>query len=93
VAFYDSVQNPVSFIEPNEYLYGSLVMLEENDDHKIKNLDKFMDENPVFWYVGYSSEGKLDSPSSRLELIQELYFNDTFNQKPAYIAKQYKMKE
>jgi len=93
VAFYDSVQNPVSFIEPNEYLYGSLVMLEENDDHKIKNLDKFMDENPVFWYVGYSSEGRLDSPSSRLELIQELYFNDTFNQKPAYIAKQYKLKE
>lgn len=89
-SFYSTNKNPIYYIEPSDYPYGSLLMLKENDDNKIKDLDQFSNDNPVVWYVGYSKEGKLDPPSSDWQKIQEVTVNDSVSGNPAYIAVQYK---
>lgn len=53
--FYETKDHPVYFVnETTDYKYGSLAMLKDNDQHKIKDLDAFMKEHPTIWYIGVS---------------------------------------
>lgn len=90
-AFYSTSANTVYYIEPSEYPFGSLAMLKNNDDYKIKDIDKFAIDNPIVWYVGYSSDGKLEAPYKNWEKIQEVVVNDSVSGNPAYKAIQFKI--
>jgi len=90
-AFYSTTDSTVYYIAPSDYPYGSLKMLKDNDQFKIKDINAFAKANKTFWYVGYSTEGKLNAPCSNLEAIQEVLVNDTVSGKPAYKAIQYKI--
>jgi mannosyltransferase len=91
VVFYSNDSHPVYFIDASKYEYGSLDMLKYNDQHKIKDMTVFAHDNPIFWYVGYSSAGKLDAPYSNWKPIQEVSIKDSVSGKPAYKAIQYKI--
>jgi len=54
---YSTKDHPVYFINDNtDYKYGSLDMLKDNDQYKIKDLDAFKKEHPTIWYIGNTSE-------------------------------------
>ncbi len=91
-AFYSTNSNTVYFIEPSDYPFGSLAMLKDNDDFKIKDISEFSKTNSVVWYVGYSSEGKLTAPYENWEPIQEVSVNDSVSNNPAYKAMQFRIK-
>lgn len=90
--FYSTDSNPVYFIEPSSYDFGSLDMLKYNDNHKIKRNDlaAFTKQHPTIWYVGYSNDNSLAAPYSNWSKIREIKINDTINNKPAYAAIEYK---
>ena len=89
--FYATDNHPVYYIDPIQYKFGWAAMLKDYDQFKIKDMGAFIKSNPVFWYVGYSTEGNLDAPYSNLQSIQQVKFNDVFSDKPAYKAIQYKI--
>ncbi len=91
VVYYESDNHKVYFIDQSEYKFGSLVMLRDNDQFKIKDFDKFATDNPVFWYVGYSIEGKLEAAYENWDPIQEITIEDEISGGPAYRAIQYKI--
>lgn len=88
--YYETTDHPVLYLDEKEYLFGSLVMLKENDMYKIKDVEKFEKENDTFWYVGYSTEGVLNAPYPGWQAIQEVVVNDSVSGGPAYKAIQYK---
>lgn len=61
--FYEAIpyatnDHPVYFIgDTAKDPIGSLVMLQDNDQHKIKDMDVFKKQYPTFWFIGQSSEG------------------------------------
>ncbi len=87
--FYSTNNHPVYYIDPVKYQFGSLAMLKDNDQFKIKDINEFTKSHPIFWYVGYSTEGKLDAPYANWQSIQQVKVNDSFSNKPAYKAVQY----
>lgn len=90
--FYATNNHPVYFLDASEYKFGSLVMLKENDQFKIKNIDDFTDNHPIFWYVLYSNTGAYSAPYSNWEAISEVTVNDSVSGIPAYRAIQYRIK-
>ena len=90
-SFYSTDKTPVYFIDAKiEYRYGSLKMLQENDQFKIKDMDKFVANNPVFWYVGVTRTGDFAIPYANWEKITELNYTDPINGKSSYKAIQFK---
>ena len=88
--FYTTDEHPVYFIDANtDYIYGSLDMLKLNDQHKIKDLQAFVQEHPVVWYVGSTSGEKLTSPDANWRAIQSVSSYDVINQQSPYKAVQY----
>lgn len=62
-SFYSTKDNPIYFLnQSTRYEYGSLVMLRDNDWHKIKDATEFGRRHPEIWYIG-SNESKLTSPT------------------------------
>lgn len=85
--FYTSANHPVYFIDANtEYVYGSLDMLKDNDQHKIKNLDAFAKEHPVVWYINYSPDGPVISPDSTWKQTQSFSIYDQITKQDPYKA-------
>jgi len=69
--FYDTKEHPVYFIDKDTtYGFGSLDMLKYNDAHKIKDLDAFVKENPVVWYIGYAND-ELPIPDEDWKVIDK----------------------
>lgn len=67
--FYATDEHPVYFLdETTDYYFGSLDMLKYNDAHKIKDLDAFVKDHPVVWYIGYANEA-LEAPRDSWRVI------------------------
>lgn len=93
-AAYSTSEYPVYFIDANtEYIYGSLNMLKDNDQHKIKDLAAFEEEHPLIWYIG-TSEGEDIAPySSDWKKIETVGIRDDITEKIFYKATAYKVSE
>jgi len=88
--FYSTDKHPVYFINANtEYKFGSLNMLRDNDQHKIKDLDAFTRENPVVWYLGRPGGNNLTPPKDTWIQLNQVEVNDSMSNKPSYKAIQY----
>lgn len=91
-SFYDNEnnQNPMYFIAPDEYRYGSLAMLRDNDDYKIKDLEIFTNTNDIVWYLKVATS-EPTPPYDNWKKIQEVIVSDLSNSKDAYWAIQYQV--
>ncbi len=88
--FYSTANHPVYFIDATtQYLYGSLAMLKDNDQHKIKNLDAFGSQHPTIWYLGRLENDQLGSPNPTWKKLQHLRLDDYISHRPTYEAVQY----
>lgn len=88
--FYSTDKHPVYFIDANtEYKFGSLNMLHDNDQHKIKNLDAFTRENPVVWYLGRPGSDNFTAPKDTWIQLNQVKVNDSISNQPLYKAIQY----
>ena len=89
--FYTSTNHPVYFIDANtNYIFGSLNMLKDNDQHKIKDLAAFTTAHPVIWYVGNSTGQPITSPNPSWKELQRFSIYDPISQKDPYGAIQYR---
>ena len=89
--FYSTANHPVYFIDANtEYKFGSLNMLRDNDQFKIKDLAAFTREHPVVWYLGRPKDNNLTAPDSTWKQQTDVRVNDSVNGRPSYEAIQYK---
>lgn len=62
--FYNSPDHPIYFLnQTTEYKYGSLDMLKDHDQFKIKDLDAFVKQHPIVWYFGNVGDGEITPPS------------------------------
>jgi hypothetical protein len=89
LAFYGSKEHPVYFIdELVDYKWGSHRPLEWHDFGKIKDLDAFLDEHEVVWFVGNQQKsGDLQFPREGLRTLQDLILDVNINH-PSYQALQ-----
>jgi mannosyltransferase len=84
--FYDSAEHPIYFINADtDYYFGSLDMLEHNDQHKIKDLNAFLKEHPTVWYATYS-EGPLEAPRDGWKKLEEVSITNHVDGKTVYKA-------
>lgn len=88
--FYESDDNPVYYIEPSDYKYGSLDMLKYNDQFKIKDIDQFENDNEIFWYVQYVSPDNFVAPYTDWIELQRINTVDSKSGKPNYTAVQFR---
>jgi hypothetical protein len=91
VVFYQTNAHQVYFLEPTDYKYGSLDMLKYSDAHKIKDMDAFARQHPVWWYVGWIGGGDLTAPKPNWKEIKHIQINDPINGKPEYKAIEFKL--
>jgi len=84
VVFYESDNHKVYFMG-SEIYQGSTKMLENEVDHKISDLDKFIKDNPVIWYVGRPGTGDFKVPFN-CKPLNTITLNDTVTNQPAYKA-------
>lgn len=89
---YSTPDYPVYFIDVNtEYIYGSLDMLKDNDQHKIKDMAAFEKEHPTIWYLGYSESEDIAPYSTSWEKIETVGDKDNITGKYIYKATAYKV--
>jgi hypothetical protein len=82
--FYNSKDHPVYFLdESTRYEFGSLDMLKDSDQYKIKDLDAFAKDHPTIWYIGYS-ETDLQSPRSGWEITDRVSATSNVDGKTVY---------
>jgi mannosyltransferase len=87
--FYTSDEHPVYFIDKNtEYTFGSLDMLENHDTHKIKDLDAFVKEHPVVWYIGVSS-GDIEPAQKDWKLVKNVSVTSPVDNQTLYRGAQF----
>jgi 4-amino-4-deoxy-L-arabinose transferase-like glycosyltransferase len=89
--FYSTDNHPVYYIDPITYSYGSLAMLKDNDQYKIKDITAFTKAHPIFWYIAFSRTGKVTTPYDNWKEIREVTLDDPINGGPEYKAIQYKI--
>lgn len=89
-SFYATDRNPIYFIDEDvEYIYGSLDMLKYDDRFKIKDLDAFLAENPVVWYIGYA-ENEIEPPRANLTPIDSVGVTNKVDGKTVYKGVEYR---
>jgi uncharacterized membrane protein len=88
--FYSTDNHPVYFIDANtQYKYGSLNMLRDNDQYKIKDLDSFTKAHPIVWYLGRPGSNTLTAPKASWIQLNQVNVNDSVSNQPSYKAVQY----
>ena len=87
--FYNSSSHPIYYIDPINYPFGSEEMLKDNDQYKIKDVAAFTKDSPIFWYIAFSTSGKVDAPYSNWKELQSVIINDPISGGPEYKAIQY----
>lgn len=88
--FYNTDKNPVYFIDQDtRYKEGSLVMLKDNDQFKIKDLKAFEAKYKQIWYIGNSGSELLSSPHKYWTQIQTFSVHDSINNEDPYKAVEY----
>lgn len=89
---YSTDKYPVYFTNQNtEYKYGSLKMLNDNDQHKIKDIDAFQAQNPIVWFIGTNENGDINAYGSNWEKIQTVSVKDEITGKTLFKATEYKL--
>lgn len=84
---YDRPTLPVFFIdETTEYKYGSLTMLAENDQHKIKDLNAFTRDHRVFWMISNLRDSKPEALRDNWHVAQTITINDDLSKQPLFQA-------
>mgnify|MGYP001264856516 CR=1 FL=1 len=84
---YERDDSPVYFAdETTKYEFGSLRMLKENDDHKIKNVEQFADAHDSFWVIGNIKGGPLNKIRNDWNVLDEITINDDVSGKPLFQA-------
>jgi uncharacterized membrane protein len=87
---YATPEHPVYFVDAlTDYIYGSLDMLKDNDQFKIKNLAAFTSEHPVVWYIGVSGADSLTPPASNWKELQHFGIYDVVNKQTLYRATEF----
>jgi len=80
----------VYFIDANnEYVFGSLDMLKDNDMHKIKDIDAFAKDHPIIWYLGQADSGDIAPFKDSWVKIQTVSYYDALVDKSINRATQY----
>lgn len=88
---YATAEHPVYYIgETADEDYGSLKMLQENDIHKIKDMDAFVKDNPTIWYIGQNENGDIAPYDDSWSRIQTVAVQDEITGKTIYRATEYK---
>lgn len=88
--FYTSPAHPVYFVDADtKYIYGSLEMLKQNDDFKIKNLEEFLKAHPNVWYIGTDTAKSLHSSAPSLKVEQTDMLEDPVTKKSLYRVQRY----
>ena len=91
---YATEDHPIYFIEENtNYYYGSLDMLKHNDIHKIKNLDEFKKQNPVFWYLDNTQDADVAAYQDSWSKLKTVGVKDDLTGKTLYKATEYRVSE
>lgn len=84
---YSSSESPVYFAdETTKYEFGSLRMLQENDDHKITNLDVFAAQHSSFWVISASKDGVINKIRADWPVKDIITVNDDVSGKPLFRA-------
>lgn len=88
---YETEDHPVYYLQPQEWKFGSLDMLQYNDAHKIKDISKFAKDHKTIWYIGWIGQGEFSSPYSNWKKLQTITIEDPVSNKPEYAAIEYKI--
>ncbi len=89
--FYSTPTHPVYFLNSStDYKYGSLDMLEYNDQFKIKDIKVFSKNHKTVWYVGRPGHNELTPPHAAWKQLQKVEVHDSVSGQPSYKAVQYK---
>lgn len=87
---YATEKYPVYFTNQNtEYKYGSLKMLADNDQFKIKDIDAFQKQNPVVWFIGTNESGDIKAYGSNWQKGQTVSVYDHITGKTLFKATEY----
>jgi len=90
--FYATDEHPVYFIgEATEYTYGSLAMLRDRDAHKIVDLEAFVREHPVIWYIGNTQEERVRPYDMSWVELQTIGSYDSITDSTVYKATEYRV--
>jgi mannosyltransferase len=87
--FYSTDAHPVYFLDSStDYKFGSLDMLQYNDQHKIKDLTAFTRQHPMVWYLGRPGNGGFGAPTGARNwmALQSVEVNDSVSNQPSYKA-------
>lgn len=88
---YQTGSNQVYFVSSDtDYKYGSLVMLKENSLGKITDINAFIKQHPVFWYIGYSRDGQINAPYPNICAIDRFAITDRVDGRTDYKAVKYR---
>jgi len=91
---YSTKDHPVYFInESTDYKYGSLDMLKDNDQHKIKDMAAFEKQNPTIWYIGNTSEDDVTPYMNSWKKIKTVGAYDELTGNTIYKATEYIVNE
>jgi mannosyltransferase len=86
-SIYSRSDSQVYFVdETTEYRYGSLQMLVENDEFKIKDVDAFMKEHPSFWVIANLRDGAPNKLRSSWKPSDTIVINDDVSHEPLFEA-------
>lgn len=89
-AIYSTNEHPIYFsAEHTDYKYGSLEMLKQSDNGKIKDIQSFIKDNYTFWYIGYS-DNELQAPYENICNIDNFEITSKINNATKYKAVQYR---
>ncbi len=89
--FYSTDDYPVYFIDATtSYEYGSLNMLRDRDFNKIKDIDAFTKEHPVFWYIGGTEDSTIAPHDPSWQPLRTVSTYDEIMKKSIYKATEFK---
>jgi mannosyltransferase len=89
-AIYERSDSPIYFVdESTEYKFGSLTMLVENDDHKIKDVDEFDKQHKSFWVIANLNDGAPNVLRSSWHEQESITINDDVSHAPLFKAVRY----
>jgi mannosyltransferase len=89
---YATEEHPVYFIDENtQYIYGSLDMLKNRDEHKITDLAAFTRENPIIWYIGDTTQDTVPPYKEQWENMRTISIYDQIADQARYRGTEYRV--
>lgn len=89
---YATEDHPVYYIGATaEDNIGSLLMLQDNDLYKIKDIDAFTKEHPTIWFIGQNSKGPIPPYKENWTMLQTVQVQDEITGSIIYRATEYQV--